>query len=419
MSQVHIIGAGLAGLSAAVRLAAAGRKVSLWEAGPQAGGRCRSYFDEALGCRIDNGNHLLLSGNVAALDYLRLIGSADTLVGPAQPLFPFMDLATGERWTIALDRGRLPFWLFDPARRVPGTRPFDYLGALRLAVAGPEATVDRVLGGAAVLYRRFWQPLAVSVLNTEAEAGAAALLWPVLRQTFGRGGAFCLPLVARDGLSESWVDPALDFLAARGGSMRTGMRGRRLGYTDGRVSELEIGGTTLPVAADDTVILAVPPTVAADLVPGLVAPTEFRPIVNAHFRLRDADSYDAGAVRIIGLVGGTAEWVFHRGPLASVTISAANTLVDLDAEAIAARLWPEVATALGLVPQAMPAYRIVKEKRATFAQTPAQIRRRPPVRTAWRNLYLAGDWTNTGLPATIEGTIRSGASAASCVLENP
>src|SRR5271163_3167970 len=98
--RTHVIGAGLAGLSAAIRLTEAGHRVVLYESGPQAGGRCRSYFDEALGCRIDNGNHLLLSGNRSALAYLTLIGAGESLTGPAEARFPFIDLATGQRWVL-------------------------------------------------------------------------------------------------------------------------------------------------------------------------------------------------------------------------------------------------------------------------------------------------------------------------------
>src|SRR6266404_2862769 len=118
---VHIVGAGLAGLAAAVRLAGAGRDIVLHEASGHAGGRCRSYFDSELGCRIDNGNHLLLSGNRAALDYLERIGAAASLSGPAVPRFDFCDLVNGERWTLAPGSGRLPWWIFSPRRRVPGT----------------------------------------------------------------------------------------------------------------------------------------------------------------------------------------------------------------------------------------------------------------------------------------------------------
>ena len=123
--QIHVVGAGLAGLSAAVRLAAAGHRVVIHEASNQAGGRCRSYHDATLGMTIDNGNHLVLSGNRATLDYLETIGAGERLVGPDAPEFPFVDLATGERWTLRLSDGLLPWWIFDPKRRVPGTRAAD------------------------------------------------------------------------------------------------------------------------------------------------------------------------------------------------------------------------------------------------------------------------------------------------------
>ncbi|MGO8778857.1 MAG: FAD-dependent oxidoreductase, partial [Rhodomicrobium sp.] len=126
----HIIGAGLAGLSAGVRLAERGRKVALYEAAGQAGGRCRSYYDAGFGAVIDNGNHLLLSGNDAAMRYLKLIGGAGKLEGPATAEFPFADLATGERWQLSIGESLWPAWLFDSARRVPGTKPYHYLEAV-------------------------------------------------------------------------------------------------------------------------------------------------------------------------------------------------------------------------------------------------------------------------------------------------
>jgi predicted NAD/FAD-dependent oxidoreductase len=170
------------------------------------------------------------------------------------------------------------------------------------------------------------------------------------------------------------------------------------------------------VAAEDAVVLAVPPPVAAELLPGLVVPDAFEAIVNLHYRLQ-APPGDAG---FIGLIGGLAEWVFVKPGIVSVTISAANRIVDRPADALAAEVWPEVARALALPgSMPMPQWRVVKEKRATFAATPAQNRRRPPARTGLRNLALAGDWTATGLPATIEGAIRSGRTAADIILQCP
>ena len=110
---VHVIGAGIAGLSAAIRLVEAGRKVIVHEAASFAGGRCRSYLDPTLGLVIDNGNHLLLSGNHQALDYLDRIGARETLHDPGAAIFDFADLKSGERWRLDLSEGRIPWWLFD------------------------------------------------------------------------------------------------------------------------------------------------------------------------------------------------------------------------------------------------------------------------------------------------------------------
>src|SRR5579883_946180 len=159
MPQIHIIGAGLAGLSAGVRLAGQQRAVTVYEAAGQAGGRCRSYYDAGLGAVIDNGNHLLLSGNRAAIRYLDLIGGRDKLEGPSRAEFAFVDLASGERWTLSINDGLWPAWLFDAKRRVPGTRPSDYLPAAALMWAGRRKTVNQVLGAGGILYSRLWQPL--------------------------------------------------------------------------------------------------------------------------------------------------------------------------------------------------------------------------------------------------------------------
>ncbi len=405
-SMTHVVGAGLAGLSAAMTLVEAGRRVTVHESGPQAGGRCRSYFDRELGCRLDNGNHLLLSGNREAWAFMDRIGSRDTMGGPNSAAFPFIDVATGERWTVRPNAGRLPWWVLSRSRRVPGARLREFAAMLALRRASPTATVAEMLP-AGELSRRLLEPLAISALNTPLATGSARLLGRIMDESLSRGGRACVPAYPREGLSETFIDPAVEWLRRRGATVHIAQRIAALSLHEDRVEALGGPAGMIAVGPEDSVVLAVPAPAAAAMVPDLVVPNEFEAIVNLHYRI-DSDPGEAG---FVGLVGGTAEWVFLKPGVVSVTISAANRLVDRTAEDLATSLWPEVSLAAGL-DAPLPKWRVVKEKRATFAATPAQDARRPGAATAWRNLALAGDWTATGLPATIEGAIRSGRTAA-------
>jgi len=412
-SRVHVIGAGLAGLSAAMELAEGGMRVVVHEAGPQAGGRCRSYFDRELDCRIDNGNHLLLSGNAAAERYLGRISARQTMVGPKTPIFPFIDRADGSRWTLRLDAGRIPFWIFDARRRVPGTTWRDYLTLLRLRRA--RGTVAEAIGDAGPVYRRLLEPLTIAALNTMPEEAYAPLMQAVVAQTLGAGGAACRPLVPAEGLSESFVDPALAWLRLRGARVEFGRRLQSVTVSGDQISVLQFGDGPLEIAPGEAVVLAAPAAVAGQLLPDLTVPDAFEAIANIHFRAEAP----AGEAPFTGIVGGLAEWVFVKPGIVSVTISAANRWADLAVEDLTARAWADVRAAYPTLPPALPVHRVVREKRATFAATALQQKRRPAVNGAGlANLALAGDWTDTGLPSTIEGSILSGETAARYLLRH-
>lgn len=415
--RVHVVGAGLAGLAAATRLAKAGAHVRLYEAAQAAGGRCRSYDDAELGCRVDNGNHLLVSGNAAAMAYVAEIGAAATFDARDTADFPFLDLKTGERWNVRPTDHRFPFWLFLKHRRVAGSRPWDYLQALKLRDASVHETVAQVLPRGSVLYERLWRPLTVAALNTQPEEASAHLLWTLFAETFGQGGAALHALLPRQGLSESLVDPALRLLQARGAELSFGHRLRSIAIVGDAVASLDFAAKgQVDIGADEAVVLAVTAPVAADLLPGLTVPDQFRGIVNAHYRIEPPGPPNGGDYPpFLGVIGGTAEWIFVKPGHVSVTISAAEHLIDLPAEDLATTIWRDVAKALDLPHVPMPVWRVVKEKRATFAATPEQLQRRPGPVTQHHNLYLAGDWTATGWPSTIEGAIRSGFAAAEAI----
>jgi len=388
--------------------------VILHEATAFAGGRCRSYYDASVGMTIDNGNHLLLSGNRAALDYLRSIGAEHRLVGPPNAEFSFVDLASGERWTLRFNDGRLPFWIFDPGRRVPGTRALDYVPLARLLWAPAGKAVGEVIACNGLLYHRLVEPLLVAALNIDPPQGSARLAAAIIRETLAAGGRACRPLIAREGLGPTLIEPALVRLQGLGATVRMEHQLRAMRFVAERVEALDFGSETIALNSDDAIILAVPPYAAASLVRGLNVPTEFRAIVNAHFRIEPP----AGQPPILGVLNGTVQWIFAFPGRLSVTISAGDRLIDRPREELAKTIWGEVVRVTGL-PATLPPWQIVRERRATFAATPAQDAKRPGARTAWRNLVLAGDWTDTGLPATIEGAIRSGNCAADIIAKLP
>ncbi len=414
MTTLHVVGAGLAGLACAVTAVGAGAEVRLYEAARQAGGRCRSFHDATLDRVIDNGNHLILGGNTATFGYLRRLDAVDRLAAVEPPAFPFLDLRDGALWRVRAGPDALLGWLIGASAPVPGARRRDLVRLLRLARGDPSATVAAALGPDGALYQRLWEPLAVSALNTEPDAASAALFRRTLTHSLLRGRRAGRPYIAREGLGHAFVEPALDWLGRRGCEIAFGRRLTGLDLAAGHVAGLRFSDAPVAFGREHAVVLAVPPWVARDLVPGLAAPSDSRAIVNAHFRL-PAPARLPGGADILGLVGGVAQWIFRRGDVVAVTVSAADALAARPTEEIVATLWRDVARALDLPPPPAP-YRLIKERRATSAQTPAFEARRQRPQTGWRNLFVAGDWTDTGVPATIEGAIRSGVRAAHLAL---
>jgi squalene-associated FAD-dependent desaturase len=408
---VHVIGAGVSGLSAAVRLANANFKVHVHEATQQAGGRCRSYFDAATQLTIDNGNHLLLSGNRHARAYARSIGTEAGLVGPQRAQFAFADIKTGQRWQLDLGDGRIPTWLFDESRRVPDTGVLDYVALAPLIWAPPGKLVGDTITCKGTLYDRLVQPLLLAALNVDPPEGSAGLAGAIVRETLLAGGQACRPLIARDGLSAVLVEPAIELLRAKGAGIHFGHELRGFAMAGDRVGELQFGDDNVAMAPADAVVMAVPPRPAAALLPGLKTPSKFRAIVNAHFRFDPPKDMPP----LIGVVGGLVEWLFAFPQRLSVTISNGDRLVDMPREELAQAIWRDICKIAGVAGD-LPPWQIVRERRATFEATPEQNALRPGPVTSWKNLFLAGDWTDTGLPATIEGSVRSGDRAADLVL---
>lgn len=407
---VHVIGAGLAGLSAAVELQRRGRRLVLHDAHAHAGGRCRSWFDGTLNTTLDSGLHTVFAGQPATQRYLRAIGAADQLAGPALAEFPVMDIASQQRWTLRFGNGRWPSWLFDAASRAPGTTPLDYLALAPLALARTGRSLAQTMRCDGVLWDRWLRPHFLGVLNIEPRHASAELARAALCGTFAAGGPGCRPRVARRGLGSAFVEPALRMLQYGGAQIRLNSRldAFEFGAHGNAVDAVSIGGERIDLVPGDAVVLAVPPEVAQPLVPELAAPDTFSAVVTAYFAVEASAGHPLQTTVVNGVVDAVRS---GDGQLAA-TIRDAGRWLDMPRDTLARRIWEDVARVTGANPETIPAWQLVVEPRAGFAAVPSQEMKRPAVRTRWTNLVLAGDWIATGLPATIEGAIRSGQLAA-------
>ena len=436
--HVAVVGGGFAGLAAAVRLARGGARVTLLERRPFLGGRAYSFADPATGDVVDNGPHALMGAYTAALDFLAEIGAGSKLAFQRRLHVTLADPALGLG---AVAAPALPGPLQAPAALLryrllaPGDRVRLLVGAVRLAARPPaslrHSTVAEALarvGQSAAACARFWHPLAIATLNETPEVAAAAPFAAVLRKAFFAGARAARFGLARVPLSELYTIDARRTLEQAGGTVVTGAAVATLALGRDGVEALVLRDGRRVEA--DAVVLAVPVTALLRLVPASLrhahpfrplAAVGTSPIVSVHVWLDRPVSWGGP---FLGLLAGRAQWLFDCGPtaggghrLASVT-SGARSWDDAGDDEIAAEVLADAAAVLPAV-RAARARRtlVVRERHATVSLTPAADAARPGVETPIPRLFLAGDWIQTGLPATIESAVIAGRAAADRTLK--
>jgi squalene-associated FAD-dependent desaturase len=429
--HVVVIGGGFAGLSCAVALADRGIRVTVLEARRSLGGRATSFVDDATGEVMDNGQHFLMACYRQTRRFLDALGTShlvrfqkrltvDYLRGgfrarlKCPPLPPPWHLVAGVLTLKGLDlRDRLALLRAAPALR----NVREPAAAAALEAMSVSEWLDR-LGQTNALKRWLWHPLAIATLNQSPDAAPASLLAAVLREGFmGRAGDSCLG-VATVGLGDLYAEPARRHIEQRGGSVRTGTPAAGLAVSGDRVGAvLTRDGEAIPAGA---VVIAVAPGALARLgVPGLPARQydlfESSPIVSVNLWF-DRPVSEIAPFDFAAVIDGRAQWLFNqesilggRARYLSALISASADLVERTSEEIAAMVVSDVRACL-------PAARdvkitrtmVVKERAATFAATVPTEPLRPGPLTPYGNLLLAGDWTERGMPATIEAAVRTG-----------
>ncbi len=427
---VAVIGGGWAGLSAAVTLCRAGVPATLFEAGRQLGGRARCVpFDDL---RVDNGQHLVIGAYHGLLELLEIVGVDTARAFARLPLTLY--LRRGRRRLLDLQARRLPAPLHLAAGILGarGLSPVDRLRLLRFALRLQRGQIrpTRDVTAQAVLIAerqsgrllaRLWGPLCLAAMNTPLNRASARLFLTVLQRSLAGDRGAADFLVPRTDLCSLLPTPAYDYIGAHGGQVQLSQRLLRLEQTADGDYRLHFRSGSRRARR---VILAVNPTLARRLLAPLDIPELAglgrlveAPICTVYLRY-EASVRQARPVE--GWLDGLCQWSFDRRlcgqpGLMAVVISGRGPHLELDNEALAAAVAAELAEAHPDWPPPL-ATRVVREKRATFEALPEVDNLRPPNGPVRPGLFLAGDFTRTGLPATLEGAVLSGREAAEQLL---
>jgi phytoene dehydrogenase-like protein len=405
---VHIVGAGFSGLSAAVHLSGASEAdIVVHERAAQAGGRRRSFYDEALGLTIDSGNYFVLSSWRSARSTIAAIGATEQWREEPSGEIRFADMSSGERWRLRPNAGRIPWWILSAGRRAPRTLAKDYFRVAKLLRSPASAVLADFAPSDGPAAERIWRPFAQAALNVEPSRASASLAGALLGETLRGGGRGARMMFPVGEFARAFVEPTLKHLRRREVAIRFERDLRALEFDGDSVVALEFEHDRIDLAPADALILAVPPWTASALASGISAPTEFAATLTAHFAMAPP----ASAPRVLGIVNGPFPWMFCYPDRISVGVRDAGAALATPREQLAAQYW-RVAAALTGLSDALPAWRIIRQKRGGFLATPAQDALRPPCETPWRNLFLAGAYVQNGLPESIESSLLSGAIAA-------
>ena len=442
MDEVLIIGGGFAGLTAGVALAGAGRRVRLVEQRPRLGGRARSLLDPSTGTLVDNGQHLFMGCYHATKRFLAEIGTLDRISFQPRLRLQFLE-AAGKLTSLECPDLPAPWHLVAGVLRSGSCtwreklqilrlgRAFAFSGSASLSKERARLTVEDwlvQLGQSEKLRRDFWDLISIAALNENPQIASVLYLERVLRLALFTSSADSRLGLCRVGLSECYTGAAKSYIEARGGLVEVGRSVAGLLIKDGVCEGVKLAdGDTLRAG---TILLAVPwlqllRILPDDLLrsePSFAGITALRPapIISLHLW------FDRRVVRgdFAGMRGTTFQWLFDKSWIlgsndncVSLVLSGAHAHIDRGKEELVALGLRELGELVPPVRGAKVTHSLlIKERFATFSPTWEAEQVRPSTTTPVRGLYLAGDWTATGLPATIEGAVQSGYTAAEVIL---
>jgi squalene-associated FAD-dependent desaturase len=426
MKKIVVIGGGFAGLSSASFLSNSGFKVELLEASPKLGGRAYSFVDNETAAVIDNGQHILMGCYYETLNFLKLIGSEEKLSKQSYlsvnfvkqnfelcPLlvssafFPFNLLSAVFNYSAVSFYEKLLFIKFFTKIYLYADKDLKKLTVFEWLIKENQTTN---------LIKSFWEILAVSALNTDIKKASANLFASVLKRIFFRGNAASVIILPSLGLSETYCDNALSFINGNNGNISLSESVIKLTFQENVIKEII---TSKRVISDFDYVISALPLYALKKI---ISENNFLPdldldyssILTVHLFLKENRFENT----FYGLIDSSVQWVFNKGSHLTVVISNADKFIDASNEEIINLILSELKKYILLESSDLTKYRIIKEKRAGFVPSNNILDKRPSAYTPYKNFFLAGDWTATGLPATIESAVKSGRIAAEAVQMN-
>jgi squalene synthase HpnD len=435
--KVVVLGAGYAGLTAAAELILRGHDVTLIEGRALLGGRAHSFIEAKSGLMLDNGQHILMGCYHETLRLLRKMGVMDRLYSPPSLAVPFV---SQKGKSLLAATAPAPLHLLSALLGYGELSPADKLAAVGLALRlrfgmnpHSEETVEAWLrrwGQTPNIIRALWEPLCIAALNEPVATGSAKLFATVIRRSFLGGAADSTILLSRVGLSELFAPEVTRLLEMCRGTLRLQTQITSLNFEGTKLREIKMAdGSSLQ---PEVVVSALPWHVLRGLLPvecklaQACREIHDAPIVSLHLWLDRPILNEP----FVGLLDSPVHWVFSRkhihgedagqtGHVITAVVSGARDLVDKTAQELEDLTLRELRRFIPAAGEAKVLHRMVyKARSATFATTPEAESLRPATTTEWSNFWLAGDWTDTGLPATIEGAILSGERAARAVDES-
>jgi len=424
MKHCMIIGGGFAGLSAAAYLTKQNIQVTLLESTPKFGGRAYSFTEQKSNDVVDNGQHILMGCYSDTINFLKLIGAKDNFIYQKSLQINFLTKA-GKLVELKSFTSLYPFNLLFSLLNFKAITITERLSLLKFVIKLPFISHQKLSNKnvrdwlkeekqSDNTIKSLWEIIAVGALNTNIDRASAFMFREILMKIFFNGNFASTIILPKHGLSDAYVKNAKEYIESSGGEIKLSSSVKEFIISDNKIVGIK---TADEVYNDfDYVISAVPFHAFNNIYPELFLDEkiefESSSILNIHIWLKNNPMKE----QFYGLIDSPVHWIFNKENHINLVISDAGYLIEKPAEEIYKMCVDELVKCTKLKELDFAHYKVLKEKRATFVPSNKIDYKRPSSKTEITNLFLAGDWTDTGLPSTIESAVKSGRVASELIL---